>query len=300
MRVFLRILPTLALVLALFTPARVARAAPPAEAAAAFDEGIGHYRRKAFTEAAEAFHRAYRIQPSADAAYNAGLAWELSGRLGLAATAYQVALELELEPTAAADARARIERMAKDLCRVEVSGPEGTRVRLAPLDVDAHRAVLYLEAGRQTLRITLPSGARRTRDVDAVAGTTSVLLIEDTARRDPGARKVSSPRPEPKPESTGTGYRIAGFVSLGVAVVAAGTAGVLGLRALSARDEYDASGHRDREARDRAARLRTGANIAWAVAGVTGAGGAALLLFGPSDATGSARLPAGVAFGGRF
>ncbi|MFO0566822.1 MAG: hypothetical protein U0263_14225 [Polyangiaceae bacterium] len=126
MRVFLRILPTLALVLALFTPARVARAAPPAEAAAAFDEGIGHYRRKAFTEAAEAFHRAYRIQPSADAAYNTGLAWELSGRLGLAATAYQVALELELEPTAAADARAH-RRMAKDLCRVEVSGPEGTR-----------------------------------------------------------------------------------------------------------------------------------------------------------------------------
>src|SRR5688572_1510684 len=70
--------------------------AEPDEAARSFDEGLGHYRRKAYTRAAEAFYRAHRLAPSGDAAYNAALAWELAGTFDRAATAFALALNAEL------------------------------------------------------------------------------------------------------------------------------------------------------------------------------------------------------------
>ncbi|GMV14070.1 MAG: hypothetical protein AMXMBFR56_22940 [Polyangiaceae bacterium] len=287
-----------AVVLALL--ASSAAASEPTEAAAAFDEGMGHYRRKAYTEAAQAFFRAYRLEPSADAAYNAGLAWELSGKTALAATAYLVALARELEPGAAADARARVERLAPELGRIEVSAPEGARVGVPPFELEANHAVFYLEPGRHEIGVRLRDGTARVRRVDAAAGRTTVLLIEE-ARRE--AAEPSAPRPDPpRSERSSRGdYATAGWISVGVGAAAAGVAVVLGVQALGARDDFNASGHRDADARDRAERLRTFTNVAWGVAGLAAAGGVGLLLFAPSESTDVARLrPSGVALRGQF
>lgn len=288
-----------ALVLAL--AAWPARAGEPADAAAAFDEGIGHYRRKAYTEAAQAFFRAYRLTPSADAAYNAGLAWELSDKPGLAATAYLVALARELEPGAAADARARVERLAPELGRIEVSAPEGAHVSVPPFELEANHAVFYLEPGRHQVSVRLRDGTRRVRPIDAAAGRTAVLLVEEARRT---AVEPSAPRPAPEvgsARSSGNELATAGWISVGVGVAAAGAAVVLGVQALGARDDYNASGHRDADARDRAERLRTFTNVAWGVAGLAAAGGVGLLLFAPSESPDVARRwPSGVTLRGRF
>jgi len=277
-----------------------ALAREPSAAADAFDEGIGHYRRKAYSDAAEAFLRAYRLEPSADAAYNAGLAWQLAGKSALAATAYQVALTRGLEPAAATDARARIEGLAPELGRVEVSAPEGALVRVPPFLLEANHAVFFLEPGRHEVRVTLRGGARRARRVDAEAGRTSVLLVEETDREHPSS-PATKPRADIEPPSSSSAATTAGWVAVGAGAAIAGVAVFLGVQALDARDEYNASGHRDAAARARAARLRTYTNVAWGVAGVVGAAGVGLLVFAPSaPSTGAAALPRGVAVRGRF
>ncbi len=75
-----------------------------------------------------------------------------------------------------------------------------------------------------------------------------------------------------------------GWLSLGVAAVATGTAVVLGLETLSARDDYNASKHTSTAARNRATNFMHWTNIAWATAAITGVGGATILLLAPSDA----------------
>ena len=273
-------------------------AADPAEAARAFDEGLGHYRRKAFSDAADAFFRAYRLKPSADAAFNAGLAWQLAGRSALSATAYEVALAHKLDANAAADARARLSKLAADLGRIEVSAPEGSRVRVSPFVLGANHAVFYLDPGQSEVSVTLRDGSERVRHVVAIAGQTTVVLVEEVAP------KVAEPPAAPvtrEPARTTSPLQTAGWISLGVAAVATGAAIYLGVSALSARDDYDASKHRDPEARLRAQRLKNQTNVAWAIAGITAAGGVGLVVFAPpQSSSGASAAFRGVSVSGRF
>src|SRR5215208_164770 len=81
---------------------------------------------------------------------------------------------------------------------------------------------------------------------------------------------------------------------IGAGAACASTAIVLGLSAVSARDDFDASGRSDAEARDRAVTLRTWTNVAWGAAAATAATGAVLLL---SARGGPARASSDLALG---
>jgi hypothetical protein len=76
-----------------------------------------------------------------------------------------------------------------------------------------------------------------------------------------------------------------------VGVAAAGAAVGLGLAALSARDDYEATRFTDRELYDDASTLRLFTNVAWAAAATSGIAGAILVLT-------SKRAPAGAARSG--
>jgi hypothetical protein len=71
-------------------------------------------------------------------------------------------------------------------------------------------------------------------------------------------------------------------VLLGGSVVASGVAIFLGVRALSAKDEYNQSGFTKATARSQAEDFRLGTNLAWAGAGALGLAGTALLLTSPT------------------
>lgn len=269
-----------------------------------FDDGLRLFQRGAYTEAAKAFYAAHRAKPHPDALYNAGLAWELSGEPALAATAFAGALELELEPKARRDATKRLERLAPLLGRVEVAAPEGSVLRATPFVVKQASAVFYFQPGRRRIEVELPNGATVVRHVDTHAGVTEVVLVE-LARQKPEVDAPHEAHPAsaaPRPKgSTAAEARdpTLGYVCLGAAGVAAGAAVVLGLQALGARDDFNASGHRDAEARDKAERLRLWTNVAWGTSAALGVTGGVFLIFTGDADPGSARLT-GVGVRGRF
>ena len=71
---------------------------------------------------------------------------------------------------------------------------------------------------------------------------------------------------------------IAGWATLVGAAALACTAVGLGVMALDARDEFDASGWTDQSLYDEASRLRTWTNVAWVGSGVLGLAGGGLLV----------------------
>ncbi|MCU0691626.1 MAG: hypothetical protein MUF54_09515, partial [Polyangiaceae bacterium] len=75
--------------------------------------------------------------------------------------------------------------------------------------------------------------------------------------------------------------QILGYSAIGAGVVSAGAAIALGLRTLSARDEFE--DQKTRDAYDDATSLRVWTNVAWAGAIVLGGAGAALVLWPTGD-----------------
>ncbi len=283
----------------------VAAHAKGGAAARKFEKGTELFRRGAHGDAAQAFYEAYRITPHPDSLYNAGLAWELAGQFAAAATAYEISLGQGLEAKARDDARRRLRPLVEQLGRVEISVPEGSTIRVDRFVIRKSSVTLYLVPGRHRIGVTLPDGTSADRRVVARANETNVLLVEKPRDSDAGQ---PSPGPEATPVAADKGDRdssdgtprLIGWVSLGVAAAATGTAFVLGIQALKARDKYDQSGHTDRDARDRAENLRLWTNVAWGTAAVAGAGGAVILLVAPPSSA-QGRVPLrGVMVQGRF
>jgi tetratricopeptide (TPR) repeat protein len=261
--------------------------ATPSQARASFDRGLSLYKRGNYDEAAAAFMRAYRMVPHVDSLYNAGLAFELAGEKATAATAYVIALDKELRPAAREDASQRLGRLSRELGRIEISVPDGAKISVPPFSLPGTDAVFYLEPGRHRVLITLEDGTPLSRGVDAVANDTTVVLVErprpgsvDPELGDAGGSK----QPGAVPASSSRDLRTLGWVSIGVSAAAAGAAVLLGLEAISAKDDYDASGYRNGDDRARAERLMLWTNIAWATAAVTGVAGGVLLYTSRDDA----------------
>jgi hypothetical protein len=286
--------------LSLFLATAVLQAKP--KAASVFEQGMAHYRRGEFTEAAAAFFRAYKLTPHADSLYNAALAWELAGEKATAATAYEMIKDDELHAEALADARSKLEKLAKELGRVEVEIPPGATVKVPPFAIEKTKTVFYFEPGTQTVKVSLSNGARVSRPVNAVAGETTVVVVTAVAGDDESEEASEEPDPAPdrkldkKPQESAGGLTTLGWVSLGVAAAATGAAIFLGLETLSARDDYNASGHKDLAARDRAKSFMRWTNVAWVTAAITAGTGVGILLLAPKEGDSAA----GVLLHGHF
>src|SRR5262245_51885540 len=215
------------------------------------------YKRGEYAEAAEKFYKAYKLLPHADSLYNAALAWELAGEKASAATAYEMVQDDELHAEAQADARQKLEKLSSELGRVEVEAPEGATIRVTPFVIEKSKAVFYFDPGKQKIKVTLANGNRVSRSVKAVAGETTVVLVtaasDEDDEEEPSEDAAPAETDEPTPvKKDSSGLTTLGWVSLGVAGVATGAAIFFGLKTLSARDDYNASGHRDIDARDKA------------------------------------------------
>lgn len=279
----LRIFCVFAVLCLLGEPARAKKPDPGEK----FNEGLSLFQAGQHEEAADALYEAYRARPHAAALYNAGLAWQLAGDLGRAATAYSLALEMKLGDSARADARKRLDELGSSVGRIEVGAPEGATIRSAPFLVHDSSAVFYLSPGKHRIDVKLVSGVWVVRRVVAEAGQTTVVLVEaNSSERDPEAVPQHTVS-KPKDRAGEPPDRTLGYLALGGAALAAGTATVLGIEALRARDKFDASGHTSESARDRAAKYRLWTNIAWVSAAALGASGAVYLIMIDDDTSGA-------------
>jgi hypothetical protein len=86
----------------------------------------------------------------------------------------------------------------------------------------------------------------------------------------------------PETEDSFANQKTWGWVGVGAGVALGGAAIVFGVRALAARDAFNASANTDVNARNRASDLRLATNILWGGATLAGATGLVLLLTAPT------------------
>jgi hypothetical protein len=289
-------------------------AADPAAAERLFTQASAAYKRGDFLVAAEAFEAAFREEPAGAALYNAGLSWQAAGEIGRAADDYARALELGgLSARDQADAERRLPALERKLGVLEVRGDPGTRVSIEHAKSRDLPARIHLKPGSHVLRITPADGQLRTDTVRITAGNTTPL---DVGTDKPSVRPTAPTPlpPEPAAQSAdkpSPALPIAGGISLAAGAGFAVAAIVLGVKALDARDQFDASGQTDADLHDKAASLRTGANVCWVGTGVLAAAGVVMLIVhaasspreGPVAASTQARLrltPGGATLDVRF
>ena len=265
-------------------------AADPAAAERLFTQASAAYKRGDFQVAAEAFEAAFREEPAGAALYNAGLSWQSAGEVGRAADDYARALEIGgLSAREQADAERRLPALELKVGVLEVRGDPGTRVSIEHAKSRDLPARIHLRPGSHVLRITPPDGKLRTDTVEVTAGNTTPLDLATGQSRVQPTAPTPLPR-EPAPPSSdksSPALPIAGGISLAAGAGFAVAAIVLGVKALDARDQFDASGQTDTDLHDKAASLRTGANVCWVGTGVLAAAGVVMLIVhaasGPSE-----------------
>lgn len=275
-------------------------------AAETFRTGSAAYERGDFRAAALSFELSFRLAPHGAALYNAGLAWEAAGEKARGADSFQRALDSgQLDETQRADADARLANLAASLGLFSATGTEGTKITVAHVEGAEVPIVVHLAPGTHRLVVTLPDGRTEERTIEVAEGA----LLEETLSRDAELeaeeRPAPPPAPKPKDHEGGSGLSTAqwiGIVGVGAGAVGGGIGIALGATGMSARDDFDASGRTDLEARDTATSLRTWANVAIFTSIAVGGAGIALLVWG-GDGEGetTARVtPGGLELAGSF
>lgn len=271
----------LALVFGLAT--RPAWADDTARAEQSFREARSAYDRGDFTAAAAGFEQAavYRAHPAL--LLNASAAWEMAGDLPRAASACDRALAF---PDASEDIRARartmLEQLEPRIATLSIAGPSDFRVRLdaaAPAPVPAR---LRLHPGAHDLEELRPDGTTVKRPLQLAAGASMEIVLGATA-------PAETPEAIARPASPRGGRRVpaTSIVAWGVGAAALGTMAVFGVRAVSAKDRFDASPSYD--ARDDFYANRTAANVALGIGLAAIAAGVVLYFIAPTHGSAGAR-----------
>ncbi len=273
------------------------------------------YARGDFETAARSFEVSHRLAPHPNAIYNAGLAWQAARKTPRAADALTEALAMDgLSEEQRSDSEKRLAELTPTLSVVMVIAPEGTRVTVAHVQDEPTPATIHLAPGKHTVLATLTDGRTMSRVVETKEASETSVDFTDSVSPLPSPAPNTGPVPQPDPDppigekpssERNQGMWISGWVLAGAGIVSGGVAIGLGVAALNARDEFDASMNTDGDARDRAATLRTTTNVMWAAAGVFAVTGTLLLVFSGSDdgdatAVRVAPMPGGAVISGEF
>ncbi|HHH27773.1 MAG TPA: hypothetical protein ENK57_05425 [Polyangiaceae bacterium] len=244
-----------------------------------FRAGEAAYQRGDYEAAANSFEVSYRLAPHPFTMFNAGLAWQGAKQPERAADAFHRAITLGgLDDDQLADATERLGELRQQLGAVRIEGPDEARVAVGHVDEAKPPVLVHLLPGDHEVLIRHADGTEARRTITVSKGETTTLTVDlPTPKPEPEA-------PAPDPVTFGDddhdGLFIGGWVAVGLGVAAGGTAIGLGIAALSARDDFEASGNTDADARSDAATLRTVTNVMWGVAGAGVVTGTILLIVG--------------------
>jgi hypothetical protein len=254
-----------------------------------FRAGEAAYARGDFQAAANSFEVSHRLAPHPFTMLNAGLAWEAAERPAKAADAFHSAIDSgELDAAQTADAQQRLDTIRKSHGWVLIEGPTDARVAVGHVDGARPPLLVHLAPGEHRVLVTHGDGATKATAVVVTAAAATSLRLEAPAA--PVPTPTAAPPPPPPDEGTSSGMFVGGWITLGLGAAAAGAAVGLGVAALSARDDFEASGNTDADARSSAATLRTVTNVMWGVAGVAAIAGTSLVILGWDDGDTEAAL----------
>lgn len=303
-------LQVLALLLGVAMNASADDGVAAAEAHRRFSAGTAAFKAGRFREAALNFEAAAGHKSLGVTLYTAALAWEQAGELDRAADDFSRSLDaggLTAQQTHAA--KERLAAAEAVLGTLRVSAPEGWHVQLDGLTELAVPARLHGSAGTHTLLVRRSEAEVVRKDVVLTVGQTTQLELDANIFVPPKPKETKpAPPPPPPPLTEATGFdavrRPLAFSAFGAGVLAAGSAFVLGMQALGARDAYDAAP--TRAGLDHARALQTWTTAGWITAGVFVAAGVTLVVLPSSTDRGkSARLeltplPRGLSLQGAF
>jgi hypothetical protein len=251
-----------------------------------FQEATEAYQDGRYSAAASLFEAADRLRPHASVRFNAAAAWEQAGEDARAATAYSAVLELDsLDASRRQTALERLSGLAQKLGRLQIREPLGALVTVDHIQRAPVPLTFYLRPGDYDVAADY-RGTRASTSVSIKAGEQRELqldlpLPEPAAPVAPPVAVPPAP-PAPRPVDTGAGQKTWGWVSVGASVALSGAAIFLGVRALAARDRYEASSNTNADARNEASNLRLATNLLWGGATIAGSTGLVLLLTAPT------------------
>jgi hypothetical protein len=239
--------------------------------------------------AARLFEQAALREPHPVTHIAAARTYVAAGVLSHAADHFARALDLGLEGPDRAEAVAKLAELEKTIGSLRVAGQGVARLGDGPqftlparMHASAGRATLTVEVGTSTRAFEVELAAGTVRDFsvpqenaprESAASPSSALAPAAPVAAKTRPAKAAPPAPSgrnPAVLATGIGFGVLGASAAGAA------AGFWGA-ALSSRETYLAD--RTQEKYDSAATLQTATNVAWAVAIVSGAASAALLIF---------------------
>jgi len=270
--------------------APIARPGDDDEARNRYNQGKAAMEAGRYREVALYFEATAKLRKHAAAPYAAAMAWDKAEEPSRAADNFARALEMPgLNKKTEKEAKQRLELLEQSLGTLLVTGPEDLVVQFEGSTEANPPARLHGAPGINTLLVARGDKIER-RDVMLKAGEQQELdvtepIAEPEAPPPASASASASAEPPPPPPvevSTDSAQtrKIIGYSAMGAGVLSAGVAVTLGLKTMSARDDFEADPTRDNY--DRATGLRTWTNVAWAGAVVLGGVGAALV-FWPTD-----------------
>jgi hypothetical protein len=252
-----------------------------------------------FGHAAELFGEAHRTLPHPATRYNEAVARERAGQRAQAANLLEAVMaELPESDARRKDAGKRLAALRPRLGRLSLTTSEPASASIGFVVDRAAPFVVYLEPGKYPLEVSF-RGGRRQRSVELRPGELLRLDVEAPAPNVPRLQALPAPVAERSNRTTW------GLVTLGAGAAAGAASAALGYSTLQALDDFERSGYTDRDARERAVRLRLLTNVALGACAVTSGIGVYLLLSKPDErpASGSVSLFFGLdgaKVGGRF
>ncbi len=253
-----------------------------------FREAIEAYREKRYSAAASLFEAADRLTPHVSTRFNAATAWEDAGETARAATGYEAVLAMDsLDEARRETARERLDALRQSLARVRIRQPLGALVTVDHIQRAPVPTVFYLRPGQYEVQVEY-RGSTSTNSADLGAGEDRDLELDlplaalPQEALPPAVVLPPPPEPLPPPIDDSDPQKTWGWVGVGASVALGGAAIIFGVRALSARDRFNASNHTDSSAHNDASDLRLTTNVLWGGAAATGAAGLILLLTAPS------------------
>jgi tetratricopeptide (TPR) repeat protein len=248
-----------------------------------FREATEAYKDGRYSAAASLFEAADRLAPHPSTRYNSATAWEQAGEAARAATGYEAALAIKtLDDARRKVAEERLASLEQGLGKIVVMRPLGAFVTVDHVQRAPVPATFYLLPGSYQLQIEY-KGKTSTSPLAVLAGGEHEVKLElgDAEAVAPSAPTAATKPLPPPPADTGVTQKTWGWVSLGAGVALGSAAIVLGVRALAARDRFDASKNTDADARGEAADLRLATNVLWGGATAAGVTGLVLVLTAP-------------------
>lgn len=169
-------------------------------------------------QALDGFQQAHALRSAPETSYEIGYAAEMLRQDDLAVEAYEAAVEEGLSGPGLERAKKFVQAHASEMGRLDIRGPEGTKLRLR----GAYRATLPLDrplvlfTGETVVSFEAPDGSTESRTVELRAGERRTLELDKADEPEPPSndvpesrRQVSShgsrtsaepPSPPPKPD----------------------------------------------------------------------------------------------------